>query len=84
MNILHVCGTKRLAGTELFVYKQALKIREDGHNVFIVARTGFGLGELALEANIPCLLYKGGISRLWFPFQERHFQSTSSVVGKRA
>jgi len=79
MNILHVCGTKRLAGRELFVYKQSLKMRENGHNVFIVARTGFGLGELALEAKIPCLLYKGGISRLWFPFQVRNFITKNKI-----
>lgn len=79
MNILHICGTKRLAGRELFVFKQTLRMREDGHFVGVVARQGFGLGEIAQKHDIPCVLYKSGLNRLWFPFQVRKFISEHSI-----
>ncbi len=73
MNILHVCGTKRLSGLELLAYDLVKRMKQDGHFVSIAAREGYGLAKLAENDDISTINYQGGISRLWYPMQVRNF-----------
>ena len=79
MNILHVCGTKRLSGLELLAFDLAQKMKQDGHFVSIAAREGYGLANLVAENDVLSINYKGGISRLWYPLQVRSFIKKNKI-----
>jgi glycosyltransferase involved in cell wall biosynthesis len=79
MNILQVCGTKRLSGLELLAYALTMRMKEDGHFVSIAAREGYGLAKLVQDDEITSVLYKGGINRLWYPLQIRNFIVSNKI-----
>jgi hypothetical protein len=80
MNILQVCGTKRLSGLELLAYALTMRMKEDGHFVSIAAREGYGLAKLVQDDEITSVLYKGGINRLWYPLQVRNFIGSNTKL----